>query len=354
MSATTTTFALPAQSVWRIMDAVPHDWHAVLERSGGGVFHTPVGLRSDDPEGRPFYAALESDGQTVGVAAGAWKHCRLSRRPRHVLLAAYPAFVDPVFKDVAFAALLRDLRAAGAAEVMLDSFDSPWPPPISPPGAVPLQYIDRLEYVVSLERGPLERRAALSDNHRRQLQRAEPRGWELRLPEREAAEALLKEVTAEASTRAGARGDPFHISAAAPLDAGPSWPAPWGVQLFAAFDGTIPLSAALVGWANARAYYLSGGSTPDGYSQAASVWLQWHIMAHFAAAGFTAYNLGGAPYDGVIPGSSSHGLHRFKNGFGADIVRCRSVRWEVRPVHSYAHAAARRVAGWLQREAATP
>ncbi len=314
------TFAFPAQSVWRVTQAMPHDWHAALERTGGGVFHTAVGLRSEEPEGVPFYAALESDGQTVGVAAGIWKQCRLSRKPRHVLLAAYPALVDPVFKDVAFAALLGDLRAAGAAEVLLDSFDSCWPAPANPPGAEPLEHIDRLEYVVSLERASEERPAA----------------------------------RAEASSRASARGDPFHITAAAPLHAGPQWPAPWGVQLFAAFDGTTPLSAALVGWANRRAYYLIGGSTPDGYAQAASVWLQWRIMTHFAGAGFTAYNLGGAPYDAVIPKSPAHGLHRFKNGFGPDMLRCRSVRWEIRPVHSYAHAAARRVAGWLQREAAVP
>jgi len=351
MSAT--TFALPAQSVWRVTHTVPHDWHTALERSGGGVFHTPVGLRSDDPDGTPFYAALEADGQTVGVAAGVWKHCRLSRKPRHVLLAAYPALADPVFTDLAFAALLRDLRAAGAAEVMLDSFDSHWPPPANPPGAAPSEHTDRLEYVVSLERGSEERRAALSDNHRRKLQRSERCGWELRLPAGKEAGALLSVVWAEATARARERGDPFDIATAAPLDAGPRWPAPWGVQLFAAFDGATPLSAALVGWANRRAYYLSGGSTPDGYAQGASVWLQWHIMAHFAGAGFTAYNLGGAPYDAVIPRSPSHGLHRFKNGFGPDILRCRSLRWEVRPVHGYAHAAARRVAGWLQGEVAT-
>lgn len=344
------TFALPAQSVWRVTHALPHDWAAALERCHGGVFHTPVGLRSEEPEGAPFYAALESDGQTVGLAAGVWRQCRLSRKPRHVLLAAYPALADPLFKDVALAALLRDLHTAGAAEVMLDSFESPWPPPADPPGVVHLDHIDRLEYVVALARPDGERRAALSENHRRRLQRAERHGWQLQLPAGEAADALLGVVWAEASTRAAARGDPFSITAAAPLDAGPPWPAPWGVQLFAAFDGTTPLSAALVGWANARAYYLSGGSTPAGYEQAASVWLQWRIMGHFAAAGFASYNLGGAPYDAVIPRSASHGLHRFKNGFGPDILRCRSLRWELRPVHGYAHAAARRVAEWLARE----
>jgi lipid II:glycine glycyltransferase (peptidoglycan interpeptide bridge formation enzyme) len=113
--------------------------------------------------------------------------------------------------------------------------------------------------------------------------------------------------------------------------------------MFAAWNDSVPLAAALVGWANHRAFYLMGGSTPAGYECGASIWLHWQIASRMADAGFVAYNLGGSSPSAAVPGDPAHGLYRFKTGFGSRAVRCRSLTWTL----SSSHARLHRVGRWL-------
>jgi hypothetical protein len=169
-------------------------------------------------------------------------------------------------------------------------------------------------------------------------------GWTLRALAGAEAGAVLTAAQAEASRRATERGDGFATMAfGADDDAPPSLDAPWGVRTFAAFDGATPLAAARVGWGNRRAFYLVGGSTPEGYRRSASAWLHAAVVRALSAAGFAEYDLGGAPAEAADPAHPSHGLHRFKTGFGARPVACRGLRWEPAPAHLAAHRAMVRI-----------
>jgi lipid II:glycine glycyltransferase (peptidoglycan interpeptide bridge formation enzyme) len=120
------------------------------------------------------------------------------------------------------------------------------------------------------------------------------------------------------------------------------WP-PWGLQLFGAVEGEEVLSAALIGWAGARAFYVTGGSTPAGYESAAAFWMHWSIMLRLREAGLQVYNLGGVPADAAEEGHVQHGLFRFKRGFGGSPVACGGGSATLHPGHAKRHALASRL-----------
>ena len=126
---------------------------------------------------------------------------------------------------------------------------------------------------------------------------------------------------------------------------------PWGATVFVAWNGGTPLAAALVGWANRRAYYVSGGSTSEGYAWHAAFWLHWRIMAALANAGFDAYNLGGSPAAAAEPSHPEHGLYQFKWRFGASVRPCAGARWVLQPVHARTHQIVAEIMGAVRSAA---
>ena len=321
---------------WTIETRTPPNWWERLQRAAGGFFHSPAGLRAGAPDGAPLYATLWRGGQAVGVAAGVRTRCRLSYDARHAYFPTAPALVEPAWRDAALAALADALRDGGIAEARFDSFDAPaW----SGEGRGP----ERLEYVLALTP---ERSGAMPDcstHHRRHIRRGEREHWSLGTLHGAAAAAALEDVMGLAGRRAARRGSGFDplvpaIAADRALDA------PWGATTFVARDGLALLAAALVGWSNGRAFYVSGGATEAGYAVGASAWLHWRIQQCLITEGFVTYNLGGAPATAVRPDDPSHGLHRFKTGFGADVVACAGDRWALGPAHLERHRMLRRAA----------
>jgi hypothetical protein len=326
---------------WQLDDCCPAAWWEHLERCGGGFFHTAPGLVAAGASGDPMFARLWHGHEVVGVAAGVRQRCRFggARQPRHVYFPTVPAIVCRPRRHETLASLIAALRAAGAAEVVVDSFDAGWRPELVRGAAETRQ---RLEFVVPLEPDAEEMARRCSKHHRRHLQRGERDGWTLRILDGSEAHALLAAVQREAATRAAARGDPFEAAQPPAASAGDDG-GHWGSMTCSAWSGGTPLAAALVGWANHRAFYLVGGSTAAGYERDAAQWLHWRIMCHLADEGFTAYNLGGTPGSAALPTDPAHGLYRFKTGFGAEIIALRNARWTLRPAHVGAH----RVVGWM-------
>ena len=330
---------------WVIAAQCPPGWWALLERSDGGVFHSPAGLGVAAPAGASVFAELHDGEQAVGLAAGVALRCRIGFGRRHFYFPTVPTVVDPSRTRDALRSLMETLRALGAAQVQVDSFDAPWRPE---PGDATI-VTERLEYVVRLTRSEEEMAGGFSKHHRRHVQRGDRDGWMLRELESEEARTLLSAVQREASARAAGRGDPFAASHPNVRSIPPGGGAPWGVTTFSAWHGDVPLAAALVGWANRRAFYLIGGSTPAGYECDAAQWMHWRIMCALRAHGYTQYNLGGTPASASQAGDPAHGLYRFKTGFGPDVVSCRSTGWTLSEGHARAHRMVRRVADYLRR-----
>ena len=322
---------------WLLDTECPPDWVAQLVRFGGGFFHSPIGLAVSKPDGVPLFARLLLGGEVAGIALATEVTCRFGRVPRHAYLPTLPALICLGRRDEALTTLAETLRARGAAEVVIDSFDARWQPgPSLPPAA----HEPRLEFLMALDDAdPASLAHEFAEPHRRAVHNGERAGWTLRSVSGRDAWALLWLVQVGSASPVGVPDEVLtqRIDPAAP----------WGLETFSAWDGSTLLAAALVGWAGNRAYYVMGGATPEGDRTAASVWLQWRIMSLLIERGCRQYSLGGSPAAAAAPVHAAHALYRFRTAFGADVLECRGARWEYGRAHLFTHDVARRMAGLL-------
>lgn len=336
-----TTTAIDTGVRWRFHTTSPAAWSARIEECAGGFFHSPAGLAASGELGDPFYGELIEGEDVVGIAAGVLRRCRVPPRPRHAYLPTPPALVPGASTTAgqALLALLKDAQDLGWTDLTVASYEANGEVPLVH-DAAPLPA--RCEYDIPLGGTPDDLRARLATHHRRRLPDAGA-GWELRTLSGGEARALLSAVTQAAIQRAEHRRGAGYLVTLPPESAFREDPA-WGLTTYAVRSGSLTLSAALVGWAGRRAYYVSGGSTPEGYARNASVWLHYQIAVAFQSAGFTHYCLGGAPATASDPRDSSHGLHRFKTGFGTTIRSCAGARWVFGAEHEVSH----RFTRWLK------
>lgn len=312
---------------WALSTSCPPEWPDLLRSSGGGFFHSPAALGVSLPPGEPVFAWLRhADG--AAVALGVRTHCRLSRIARHYTFAtpaAAPGWARP--------SLIELLRRSGAAEVEIASFDAP----VAEQSIHGRHRIEHRVDLTGIEASALSRQ--FGSTHRRHVSRGERESWQMRTLTGAVAIELLQSVLGNAADRAEQRGDPF-ASAKAPEsirgDAA-EFTALWGTRFLAAYDGDTLLTVAMIGWGNGRAFYLLGGSTPEGYKRGSAAWLHWRVMVSCIEAGHTAYNFGGTPAAAADPQHPAHGLFRFKSGFGSEQVECAGSHLSMRPAHLKAH-----------------
>jgi GNAT acetyltransferase-like protein len=332
---------------WRIEPACPAEWHTHIERCGGSLFHSPIGLTVGAPQGQPLYARLFHRTEVAGIAAGVALRCGFGAW--HVRFPTLPALLCHGTRDETLQLLAAELRQYGVTEVRFDSFDAAWQPgPALPSAAVP----SRVEQVVPLDDlSPEQLASQFSEHHRCLVRRGVRAGWNFSVLEPGAGTEVLGRVQEEIVTRAPA------------AEAEPAWPAPdqlvtagagdpagrWGVRVFAASEGADTLSAVLVGWAGGRAFCLQGGSTAEGLRQGAAVWLHWRAMNLLADNGCRSYNLGGVRAAATFPSHPVHAWYRFTEEFGAVAVPCRGAQWRFDRAHASVHRVAQAMSAWLQR-----
>jgi hypothetical protein len=320
--------------MWQLLNDPPSQWSQWVKECGGGMFHTPAGITVGAPLGSVVYGRLLSkQGDIVGVAVGVWYGCRFSRAECHVHFPSLPAVTPDIDVQAALTGLRQALGAAGAADVEVGSYDAAYLPE---DGILP-----RLEYLVPIPPDgdvvPL-----LGTAHRSHVRRGVREGWTMRLLTGEEATAAIIGVQRVTAERAVTLKRSFLPSEAVGwvdlVSAGPMLPE-WGLAVLAAYRDTTLLSAILIGWAGERSFYVMGGSTTEGYRCGASPWLHARSMALLAQRGIRLYNLGGTPIDAMDPTSPSHGLYRFKTGFGVTPVERRGLRWTIQRGHMAMHRA---------------
>jgi hypothetical protein len=330
---------------WRVSAVCPPDWRASIEACGGGFFHSPAGLRLATSTGEPrFFEYAIADEPPSAVAIGAVRQCRFSVRPRHIEFATWPALRQHARWPEAIADLRGTLREMDIAEAVIGSFDADGETAEALDGLT----TTRSEYRVRLDDDAEGLSARCSSSHRRRIRLGERSGWHLRFLSGDAARDAIAKVQGLASARAAHRGDGFHVVA----PCSDAWAAghfddAWGACTIGAFEGEHLLSAAVIGWANGRAFYVIGGSTERGYELGAATWMHWRAMNLFRDAGGTWYNLGGVAEGTEGSDDRAAGLHRFKAGFGAERSSRFGVSWAIAPGHIRSHTAAR----WLARKA---
>jgi hypothetical protein len=324
-----------------IRSEVPPAWPEAMQVCGGGFFHSPPGLKVGAPRGESFYIDLWRGNELVGISAGVRHGCRLSKQLKHVYFPTLPAIRDPNLRAAGMTALREAMQADGVDEIVVDSFDSPWDAGsfTNASGTT-----ERTEYVVHLDPPSRTVPSHYAATHRRHCSKGERSAWTVRPVHGADATKLIAAVQQAASERAAARGDGFFAEAPQPEAFERACEDdPWGVTAFAGWDGDALLAAVVIGWANRRAFYVSGGSTPAGYANGAAAWLHWRVMQIFADRGFKTYNLGGTPATAKLESDPAHGLWRFKTGFDAHIIDLRGVRWEIETPHVRGH----RVKRWV-------
>ena len=326
---------------WSIHAACPAGWRQQIALCGGGYFHSSRGLLASAPAGEPIFLDLWDGEQLLGVATGVRFGGAGSATPRHVYFPTLPAVASRKSSEFALASLVERLREDGMAEVVLDSFDAQMVP-----GALlhATELRHRREYTVDLDASPDYLLSQMAPRHRRQIERGDAERWScrvLRVDELRTPPTAVKPVALFGMRR----GESFatHLHNVAAL-AGSELQEPSGATVFAAFDGQKLLAAALIGWANRRAYCLSGGCVPTGDDCAEAIWLHWQILRALRAEGFHRYNLGGSPPAAVSPTHPANGMHRFKMGFAPRVVECYSVRWAL----DDALARVRHQTGWSE------
>ena len=330
------------QDTWQFHSAPPAQWAQWIKDCDGGFFQAPPALDSSAPAGEPLYCIHRSSDGVDGIALAVRHACSLSRDPRHVYFPGPPRVRRPERASSMLRELFLALQTAGAAEIVMDSFDAGWIPKIP----MATQEVRREEFVLSLGGSPEERLARCSANHRRRIRHGDRAGWTLRPLAGDAAKTAMAAVQAAARSRAADHGRQFRGNPVV-------WDgsrfaddiAPLGATVYSGWDGDRLLGAMLVGWAGLRAFYLVGGCTPAGYEASAAHWIHWQIATMLAERGLTAYNLGGVRVHPIA--DEEHGLRQFKTGFGPTIVACYGATWRVRPIHARTHAATRLITGWL-------
>jgi hypothetical protein len=318
---------------WHVHSSCPPNWSTSIERCRAGLFHSPAGLAASGEPGKPFFAELRDGDELVGIAAGVQRRCRVPPLPKHVHLPSPPALVPAsgLPLSVAMDALVEYAGEAGWADLNVSSMEAFG---AVPPGDGATPCASRQEYDVPLDGTAADLEHRLSPHHRRRLPKGD--AWALVTRSGPEALAVLAQVVNSAQDRASTRRGVFYEATLPPVGAFRE-DAAWGLTTYAVMRDNVLLAAALVGWAGKRAYYVSGGSTPDGYARNASVWLHVQIARAFQSAGFTHYCLGGAPASAVDPTDASHGLHRFKTGFGAHVRPCAGARWVISAEHDAGH-----------------
>jgi hypothetical protein len=314
----------PERLQWRLHAACPSGWREQIAFCGGGYFHSSRGLLASAPAGEPLFLELWEGQRLTGIATAVRHAGTGGVLPNHVYFPTLPALTSRRSSEAALAALADFLREEGAAEVVLDSFDAQFVP-----GALfhATEYRRRREYAIDLEPSVDYLYDQLAPRHRRQVERGDGERWNCRMLRLD--ELRMPPTAVQPLALFGMRrGDSFatHLNNIGAL-AGSDIHDASGATVFAAFDGERLLAAALIGWANQRAYCLSGGCIPTGEDCSEAIWLHWRILKLLRNAGFHRYNLGGAPHAAVNPAHPANGMHRFKMGFSPRVVECCSVRW---------------------------
>jgi hypothetical protein len=229
--------------------------------------------------------------------------------------------------DTALARAIVELaKTSNWASVELDSYDGPSPPPDL--AALSFSVRERYEFLLDTS-GPTETRfAALKSSHRRKVRDAEKSGVVVADETGATPLPLLRELQGHTQERREKRGEEMDLpdpESYARLEK--SFVAGGGARLFVGRKEGTPLSAVLCGAHGTRAYYFMGGTSPEGFECNAATLVLWRASDLLAQRGVASFNLGGVPRSAELAGDAQHGLFRFKEGFGATRIECRSGTW---------------------------
>ena len=268
--------------------------------SGRRCHASPAFLRAHEPD-LPLVWFRQESGDTLEASAVA--HLRRGRLFGKLTFPTPPI----VAGDAAplWDAIRGYCRAQRVGTVSVHSFEGPERliPPLGGP-----RLTERVEYVVDLSPPPDRLLAACSENHRRNVRKAQKQNLTVRVATDAAAADDHAALFQQSMDRRAARGEDVPAGGDAArvrrlLAAGA------GRLVRVERDGQALTSLCILSTPE-RAYYHSGGSAPDGMKLGSSHLAMWSAMERCRDEGVRWFCLGGASErDGP-------GLTAFKQGFG--------------------------------------
>lgn len=316
----------PTFAAVRCQDLADQD-RRLAALTGGAPFLAlaPMRPKSLTRAFEPWLFTLAKDGRVGGVGAGFLREARVGRS-LVVVLSTPLAGADAFWPGVE--GFMRERRASG---LVVESAGDGRPP--IPPLRGERERLAATTWVVDLP--GFDPKASLATNHRRNVQRAVRAGVELVRRADAAAAAAHAELVRASLARIAARGEdvegaPTEAALRAYLDSG------LATFFQAVVEGEVRSSDLVVRIGDA-AYYLSGGTSPEGNKLGTAHFLMARILEQLRADGARTLNLG-------YP--NGPGLARFKEGFGARPVPVERV---VADPSGGLVGALRRLAGRLRR-----
>ena len=285
-------------------------WSAQRDLAEGGVHVSDPWIAYRAAMGNAPRYLLAGD-----VAAVAYE-----KRPRFRPWKKSHVFLDRAPEGVA-AMLVPVAREHGWAELRVDSFDGPF-------GARELDGFDtveRHEFLLDLSE---DRMAACKSSHRRKIRKAEKSG--VVVAEETCADSvrLLYTLQGHTQTRRATRGEDMSLPSPAQYDVlAKTFVQQGGGRLIVARIDGNPVSCILIGVGGPRAYYMMGGTSPEGLASNAASLVMWRAIELLQRDKLQVLNLGGVSARAADPESVEHGLYRFKDGWGGERVSCISGVW---------------------------
>ncbi len=275
--------------------------------SGQRCHCAPAFLRAFEPAARLVWFGQEQGGELQASAVASLRRGRWVRRlvcPAQPIVTAGAVSGEAPF----WSAIRQYCRQRRVARIAVQSFEGQerFVPPLGTP-----RVAERTEYEVDLRPPPELLLKTFSENHRRNIKKADRHGLVARIETAPAAAEEHARLFRDSMQRRAARGETVPAGDAARvrrlLQAGCG-------RLFRAEQDGRPVASLCILTSAERAYYDSGGSAREGMQVGASHRAMWHAMQQCRAEGIRWFRLGG------VSERDSPGLAAFKEGFAPRAV----------------------------------
>jgi hypothetical protein len=307
------------------------EWKAWTSALQGHLYHSIEWAEICRSENRTplFFRWFDSGRRCVGIALGVQSQSTgrwAGRLFKGLELESYPAVrgLDVGLTRSMIMDLLMFARQNRYSALSILSYGSP----VVVPGLDHAGFgtAPRIEFTLDLTLADEERWKGLSEHHRRKIKKAGAQGLVFKVLRTPEAARDLRCLLIQSRERRERRGEQM-----------PSLDDAWYEKLISSCHeknlGAVfllsheeqPVSGAFVSMYGGHAYYVYGGSNETGFRMDAPALLFWNCFSRCRELGCTDFSMGGVPASARHPESPSHGLYRFKAGFGGRQDFCQSL-----------------------------
>lgn len=303
-------------------------WKKWLREFGGNIYHGEEW--ADIRRGRNslplFFHWLDQDERCVGIAVGikSWSPVRyIGCFFKRLDFDTYPASLETNadLTRCMLSQLVEYSKKSGYMNLSILSYNTR----ACVPGLeqLGLSIMPRMEFILDLSMTEDELWKNLSSHHRRKIKNATKQG--LVFEEESTLDAVRKFRTLQKLSRDRRiqRGESIGMLEDAYFEElGGRYLEKNLGHIFFLTHHQKPVSGAFVSIYGDQAIYVYGGSSDDGFRMDAPALLFWKIFSWCREFGCREFSMGGVPASAVDTDSQSHGLYRFKAGFGGEQVMC--------------------------------